>query len=111
MHRAVHRHGVEAVVPQVLGEPFGRGGAVRQQRDRGPGAGDDARDRAAGIAEPQRVAEARGQFDRGALQVVDQDPAQRVGVAAAQGLEDTGSTALGSSTTAPSAARSRSRAR
>ena len=36
--------------------------------------------------QPEGVAQARGQFDRGALEVVDQHPAQGVGVAAAQRL-------------------------
>ena len=68
--------------------PAAATGVVGQQRHGGPGAGHDAGDGAARFAQPERVAQARRQFNGGPLQVVDQDPAEGVGVPAAQRRQD-----------------------
>ena len=88
VNRAVHRHGLKAVVPEVFGQALGCRRAVREQRDRGAGAGDNPGDRPQRLAESERVPEAGRQLNRGALEIVDEDPAEGIGVAGPQGLED-----------------------
>ena len=88
MHRSVDGKGIQAVMTEVFGEPGRCRRTVRKQGNGGAGTRNESGDGPARFTKPKGIAQSRRQLNGGTLEIVDQDAAQGVRVAASQRLQD-----------------------